>query len=154
MKVIKRYSGIGGGVQLPTRLIIHSMSEIIDDKHASAFLQGVKLSAHFLIEVNGDVMKLRKTHEVAWHARSHNTNSIGIEVLVKGEHTYQSFLDDIQTDWVFHEQYDSLIELSKNIQEYYDISKEDVVRHSDIDPGRKFDPGTGFDWDHLQKHLL
>ena len=49
MDVIKQYSGIGGGIQTPDRLIIHSMSEIISGMHASEFLQSIGLSAHFLL---------------------------------------------------------------------------------------------------------
>lgn len=152
LNVLKRYSGIGGGAQSPTKVIIHSMSEIIEGMHASEFLETVRLSAHFLILPNGDVMKLRKTHEIAWHARNHNTNTIGIEVLVEGEHTYDTFIEAIETDWVKPEQMDSLVELTNGIIEYYDINE--IVRHSDIDPVRKADPGSGFDWMGFKERLI
>ena len=149
MKVIKRYSGIGGGKQNPDRIIIHSMSEKFNHEgkelYADEFLQSIRLSAHFLLCPNGDFIKLRKTHEVCWHAYKHNTNTIGIEVLVEGVHDYASFIQDIKTDWVTPVQMEELIGMVNGICEYYDISKHSVVRHSDIDPDRKVDPGAGFD---------
>lgn len=158
MKVIKRYSGIGGGLQNPDRIIIHAMSEkfLINEKemYADEFLQHVKLSAHFLLCPNGDFMKLRKTHEVCYHAKGHNTNTIGIEVLVEGVHDYDSFLEKIETDWVNPEQMEELIEMVNGICEYYDIPKEKVLRHSDIDPDRKKDPGNGFDWEYFKSKLI
>lgn len=153
LKVLKRYSGIGGGIQNPRRLIIHSMSEHINGMYADEFLNSIGLSAHFLLCPNGDFIKLRKTHEKAWHAKGHNTDTIGIEVLVKGEYTYNQFVNIIKGAWVQEEQYNALIEMSKGIMDYYDIPKESVLRHSDIDPERKVDPGDGFDWEYFKSKL-
>jgi N-acetyl-anhydromuramyl-L-alanine amidase AmpD len=156
VKVLKRYSGIGGGIQMPNRLIIHSMSEWfeIDGKkmYADEFLKSVKLSAHFLLCPNGDFIKLRKTHEIAYHAKGHNTNTIGIEVLVEGVHTYETFLSRIKEDWVTPVQMEELIGMSKGIMDYYDISIENVLRHSDIDYPRKVDPGN-LDWEYFKSKL-
>lgn len=152
MKVLKRYSEIGGGVQTPNRLIIHSMSEYINGMYADEFLKSVGLSAHFLLCPDGSFIKLRSTHEMCWHAKGHNTNTIGIEVLVEGEHTYETFLEKIKTDWVKPEQMDALIEMSKGIMEYYEF--DEVVRHSDIDSPRKKDPGSGFDWEYFKSELI
>jgi len=154
MNVIKRYSGIGGGTQTPTRLIIHSMGEIINGMYADEFLQSVGLSAHFLLRPNGEFIKCRKTTLKAWHAKAHNTNTVGIEVLIEGEHDYASFVDGIKADWVKPEQMDALIEMSNGIITHYDIKKEDVLRHSDISPERKVDPGSGFDWAYFKSKLI
>ena len=152
MDVIKRYSGIGGGIQTPDTLVIHAMSEYINGMYADEFLSSVGLSAHFLLKPNGEFIKLRKTTEVAWHAKGFNTNSIGIEVLVEGSHTYDTFLEKIKTDWVKPEQYKALIEMSNGIIEHYDIEK--VVRHSDLSPERKKDPGDGFKWQYFKDQLI
>ena len=154
MKVIKKYSGIGGGVQTPTKLIIHSMSEIINGMHAEEFLRSVGLSAHFLLCPDGSFIKVRKTTEMAWHAKGHNLNSVGIEILVEGEHNYNTFLDKIKTDYATKEQMNALIDMSNGIIEYFDISHDNVLRHSDISPDRKFDPGTGFDWEYFKSKLI
>lgn len=154
MNVIKRYSGIGGGIQTPDKLVIHSMGEIINGMYADAFLQSIGLSAHFLLQPNGDFVKCRKTTLKAWHAKGFNTNTVGIEVLVEGEHTYESFLNRIKEDWVKPEQTEALIEMANGIITHYDISHDNVLRHSDISPERKVDPGSGMDWDYFKSQLI
>jgi len=174
MKVVKKYSGIGGGHQTPDRLIIHSMGEKIvisrsdsdwykknkkiDIKqgvyHADEFLRITGLSPHFLLCPDGTFIKLRKTTEIGWHAKGHNKNTIGIEVLVEGNHNYHTFLKKIKTDFATKEQMNALIEMSNGIIEYFDISHDNVVRHSDIDPKRKHDVGSGFDWKYFKSKLI
>lgn len=154
MKVLKRYSGIGGGIHKPEKIVIHAMSEYINGMYADEFLKSVGLSAHFLLCPDGSFIKLRSTHSKAWHAKNHNTGAIGIEVLVEGSWTYDAFLERIEEDWVKESQMNSLIEMVNGIMEYYEIGKENVVRHSDIDPKRKYDPGSGFDWDYFKSKLI
>lgn len=168
MNVIKRYTGIGGNIQTPDKLIIHCMAEFIEVDQplnirdtaiptgkysAHEWLQMLGLSAHFLIEPNGDVIKQRGTKEICWHARGFNTGSVGIEVLVEGVWNYSTFKERIKEDWVTPEQYNTTIELSDDIIEYFDIDHKDVLRHSDISPGRKIDPGSGFRWDWFKSKL-
>ncbi len=157
LNVIKKYSPNGGGSQNPTRLIIHSMAEIIDteekDYPAEEWLNHLGLSAHFLIRPNGDILKMRHTKTMAWHAKGHNTDTVGIEFLVPGLHTYETFLDAIQTDWVSNEQWEAGLELSNGIIDYFGIPVDRVLRHSDISPGRKKDPGEGFDWNEFINRL-
>jgi len=154
MNVIKRYSEFGGGIQTPDRLIIHAMGEIINGMYADEFLQSVRLSAHFLLCPNGDFIKTRKTTTIAYHAKGHNTNTVGIEVLVEGEHDYGSFLEAIKTDYVTEAQMSALIEMSNGIITHYDMKHEGVLRHSDISPERKVDPGSGFDWEYYKDNLI
>jgi N-acetyl-anhydromuramyl-L-alanine amidase AmpD len=169
MNVIKRYTRLGGGVQVPNKLIIHCMAEIIKvDKAfenkgktieageypAHEWLQMLGLSAHFLIEPNGDVIKQRGTKEICWHARGFNENSVGIEVLVAGVWNYATFVKRIKEDWVTADQMLTLIELSDDIIEYFDINHDQILRHSDISPGRKVDPGDGFKWDWYKSKLI
>ncbi len=157
LNVTKKYSEFGGGPQNPTRLIIHSMGEVIDteerDYPADEWLNHLKLSAHFLIKPDGEVIKMRHTKTKAWHAKGHNTDTVGIEFLVPGLHTYVTFLEAINTPWVSSEQFEAGVELSKGIIDYFHISVNNVLRHSDIDPGRKKDPGHGFDWDEFRNRL-
>ena len=176
-KVIKRPSNHGGGIQTPNRLIIHAMGQYIiisksdsrwykENKnidipvgihHAVEFLDYVGLSAHFLIEPNGDLMNLRKTTEIAYHAKSNNTDTVGIEILLEGEWNYPSFKKEMLSgnDWITVDQYKSLIEISNDIVEYFDMDVEKgVLRHSDISPGRKIDPGVGVKWNWYKKQLI
>ena len=168
MKVIKRYTDIGGGIQTPTLLVIHAMGEYIRVTepfknrlgdtidigvyHAHEWLQMLGLSAHYLIEPNGDIIKQRSTKEMCWHAKGYNTGSVGIEVLVEGTWDYVSFKKRIKEDYVTSDQFEALVEKSNDIIEYFGI--EDIKRHSDLSPDRKVDPGTGFDWEGFNNRLI
>jgi N-acetyl-anhydromuramyl-L-alanine amidase AmpD len=175
VSVEEKYTSIGGGDQTPTMLVIHSMGEYIefskaakdwcvknDHKnkdltvgtyHAHEWLQHDGTSAHFLLKPDGDFIKQRSTKKICWHAKGFNTNSVGIEVLVPGTYNYETFLEAIKKDWVSDIQYKSLIDMSQGIIDYFKIKKDRIVRHSDISPGRKFDPGVGFKWEYFLDSL-
>ncbi len=141
----------GGGVNLPKEVIIHAMAEYIEageeDFSAWQLLNSMGLSVHYLVTPTGVQIQCRDDDKIAWHARGHNINSIGIEVLVAGEHTYETFIERIKTPWVYGEQYTSLVGLSKRFEGL------SFKRHSDVSPGRKFDPGEGFQWETFLKDI-
>lgn len=133
-------------------IIVHAMGEYIADgkggyDHAVPFLGKYGLSVHSLIAPNGDNYRCRDDWEGAWHARGHNTDSLGIEFLVQGDHDYGSFIKSIDSEYVTEEQYQSGLSQIVSWMNKFDITK--VVRHSDISPGRKVDPGRGFPWSRL-----
>ena len=105
-----------------------------------AQLQGVKVSSHFLIRRDGEIVQFVPCRQRAWHAgasswqgRSRcNDFSIGIEL--EGS-DYVPFTD---------RQYAALARLTRRLQREYPICS--VAGHSDIAPGRKTDPGPYFDW--------
>lgn len=108
----------------------------------------LRVSAHFFIERNGQLTQFVSCHERAWHAGQScfqgrdncNDFSIGIELEGTDELPY--------TD----AQYSSLIALKNElIRHYPQISPERICGHSHIAPGRKTDPGPGFDWKRLHK---
>lgn len=141
--IIKPNTNIGGK-QYPDMIVIHAMSEIIQGLHASNFLEKEGLSAHYLIQPYGDIVECVKPSRIGAHARGFNKNSIGIEILIEGELKYSEFLKKMKTNYLKLEQYNSLIQLCRNLIKTYDI---DVFkRHSDLSPERKKDPGTGFPW--------
>jgi len=135
-------------IQEPELLVIHAIGQFIKIRKpavaAIPFLNEVKLSAHLVIAVDGTRFQCRPFNKIAWHAKGYNKNSIGIEVEVEGDHDIGSFKKKIKEDWVGDAQYDELVLATKEILNDYPIKK--VVRHSDIDPTRKTDPGTGFDF--------
>jgi N-acetyl-anhydromuramyl-L-alanine amidase AmpD len=146
--IIERYLQHGVYKNSPNKIVVHCMAEYILDPdaiHAAEFLDNYGLSAHALIAPNGDIYLLREEDEGAYHARGHNTNSLGIEFLVAGQHDYGSFVETIKTPYVTDEQWDAGVEVVQNWLLAYPI--ETLVRHSDISPGRKVDPGAGFPWD-------
>lgn len=106
-------------------------------------LEGVKLSAHLFIKRDGTFIQFVPFYLRAWHAgiscfegrANCNDYSIGIEL----EGT-----DDIP---YAHEQYHSLALITAEIMRTYpSITKERIVGHQTIAPGRKTDPGPSFNW--------
>ena len=113
-----------------------------------------KVSSHYLIAEDGQVMRLVGEEDRAWHAgKSHwrqiddvNSASIGIEIVNPGhEFGYRPFPDA---------QIDALIPLMADIQTRYGITRGNIVGHSDIAPTRKQDPGELFPWSRLARHRL
>jgi len=110
-------------------------------------LRGTKVSAHFLIRRDGELVQFVSCARRAWHAGASNWNgcercndfSIGVEV----EGTDTQAYDDAQ--------YRRLTELIVALRQRYPI--QDIVGHSDIAPGRKTDPGPAFDWMRLRAML-
>ncbi len=140
----------------PKMIVVHAMGELINNgkkiQPARDFLDEYELSAHVLAEPNGDLIVCRSEDQVAWHARGYNQNSLGIEILVPGEHNYGSFLKAIKkTNWATDEQMQSAAEQIAEWQHIYHINIDKVVRHSDLSPDRKVDPGSGFNWVAFQK---
>ena len=113
-----------------------------------------KVSAHYLIDEDGQLTGLVSEDHRAWHAgRSHwrgiediNSASIGIELVNPGhEFGYRAFPDA---------QIEALIPLMADIQTRYGITRGNIVGHSDIAPARKQDPGELFPWARLARHRL
>jgi AmpD protein len=110
-------------------------------------IAGRKVSAHFLIRRDGELIQFVPCGQRAWHAGESNWRgrsrcndfSIGIEL----EGT-----DDVAFE---HAQYDRLAELARALARTYPGVAS--VGHSDIAPGRKTDPGPCFDWARYRKLL-
>lgn len=139
----------------PRKIVIHAMSEFFfvngETMSARDFLDSIGLSAHALILPSGDVIRCRSSDQTAYHARGHNTNSLGIEFLVPGENSYSEFVNTLKTDWVSDAQYETGVELVKHwINEF---GPQIVIRHSDLDPARKVDPGEGFKWEQFKQKI-
>ena len=110
-----------------------------------------KVSCHYFIKRNGQIILMVPDLYIAWHAgqsnwnkeNSLNRNSIGIEISNKGhQFGYQKFSKT---------QILSLINLCKYLIKKYNIKKKNVLGHSDIAFDRKKDPGEKFPWEYLAK---
>jgi N-acetyl-anhydromuramoyl-L-alanine amidase len=108
------------------------------------------VSSHGLIRRNGEIVQYVPFHLRAWHAgRSEyrgrpacNDFSIGIELEGTDEAPYEEA------------QYESLAVLIRALLATYPaLSREHIVGHSDIAPGRKTDPGAHFDWPRLRSRI-
>ena len=113
-------------------------------------IEGVEVSAHFLIKQDGEVVQFVSCDDRAWHAGASsfcgedncNDFSLGIE------------LEGTDTSPYTDAQYECLVNLTKCIQAKYPaISDARIVGHSDIAPGRKTDPGASFDWTRYLESL-
>lgn len=107
------------------------------------------VSAHYVVEEDGNVLRLVPEEKRAWHAgvgewrgeTDMNSASIGIEI-VNGGHDFG--LPDYPDAQIA-----AVIELVQDILERHDLSPSAVIGHSDLAPGRKQDPGEKFPWRRL-----
>jgi N-acetyl-anhydromuramoyl-L-alanine amidase len=110
-------------------------------------IRGIEVSAHFFIRRNGELWQTVSCDDRAWHAgRSHyrgrdncNDDSVGIE------------LEGLEGDTFETPQYETLAALCSAIALHYPVAH--VAGHEHIAPGRKQDPGPGFDWPALRQAL-
>ncbi|MBK8210058.1 MAG: N-acetylmuramoyl-L-alanine amidase [Rhodospirillales bacterium] len=110
-----------------------------------------KVSAHYLVEEDGTVVRLVDEEMRAWHAgvafwrgaTDINARSIGIELVNPGhEFGYREFP---------REQMAGLVDLALGILSRWPIPPRNVVGHADVAPRRKLDPGELFDWHRLAR---
>jgi AmpD protein len=106
-------------------------------------IRGLRVSAHFLVRRDGELLQFVSCDARAWHAgqstwrgrENCNDFSIGIELEgLEGQHFEAG-------------QYEALAALIDALVVRHPITS--VVGHEDVAPGRKFDPGAGFDWPRL-----
>lgn len=138
----------------PVRVVWHAMGAYINNegKNYSAWewLKRLGLSAHYLIEPCGTVIKCVPDERKAWHARDNNTGSIGIEFLVKGSYDLPKLWAAIKHNYITSEQYESALHIRRMLGNKYGELED--IRHSDLDV-RKQDPGHGLDWDEFLRYI-
>ncbi|MBQ7413782.1 MAG: N-acetylmuramoyl-L-alanine amidase [Alphaproteobacteria bacterium] len=123
---------------------LYTAHEMID------IFKGQELSAHYIIEANGDIIQLVDEKNRAWHAgigswrsiNDINAHSIGIE-LVHPTLGHLSPYPEIQLN--------SFRKLTKQIINKYRIQPHHIFAHSDMAPTRRYDPGRFFPWKNLAK---
>lgn len=108
-----------------------------------AEIHQLKISSHFFIRRNGELIQFVPCSQRAWHAGVSNwqgrerCNDFSVGIELEG-----SDVDAFETV-----QYDVLNRLLTALKKAYPIA--DVVGHSDIAPGRKTDPGPCFNWSRI-----
>lgn len=118
------------------------------DPHAHPYFATVahlRVSAHFLIRRQGEIVQFVSCAQRAWHAGESsfegrprcNDFSLGVEL--EG------------SDFVAFEdaQYRALARLTRALRAHYPLRA--VRGHEHIAPGRKTDPGPFFDWTRFQR---
>ena len=110
-------------------------------------LRGLAVSAHFFVRRDGELLQFVSCDRRAWHAgrsswrgrENCNDDSIGIE------------LEGLEGQPFDEAQYRSLARLLLPLARHYPLAE--VVGHEHVAPGRKHDPGAGFDWRGLRRRL-
>jgi AmpD protein len=108
-------------------------------------IEGTQVSAHFFIRRDGETWQFVSCNDRAWHAGKSiyrgrancNDDSIGIE------------LEGLEGETFEPAQYDALVTLIGQLQSRYALRY--VAGHEHIAPGRKIDPGPGFDWARMRQ---
>jgi len=142
--------------QLPIDMIVLHYTGMVDAESAIERLcdRDAKVSAHYLVQEDGEVVRLVTEDKRAWHAgKAHwrgvtdvNSASIGIEIVNPGhDHGYRPFPEA---------QIEALMPLVADIKDRYAITRGNVVGHSDVAPLRKRDPGELFPWHRLARVRL
>ena len=113
-----------------------------------------KVSAHYFIKKNGNIINLVPDLYEAWHAgksnwkniQSLNRYSIGVEIQNSGhENLYEKYSN---------KQMNSVKKLLRFLTKRYRVNCKNILGHSDIAPIRKKDPGEKFPWKELAKVKL
>ena len=108
-----------------------------------------KVSSHYFIKDNGEIITLVPDLYIAWHAGISfwknyellNKYSIGVEINNPGhDFKYKKFSK---------KQINSILVLTKSLIKKYKIKPKNILGHSDIAPNRKKDPGEKFPWEYL-----
>ncbi len=112
-----------------------------------AQIRGFEVSAHFVVRRDGALLQFVACDQRAWHAgRSRwrgrdncNDFSIGIEA------------EGLEGEAFEAAQYEVIAQLLKALATRYPL--QSVAGHEHVAPGRKVDPGAGFDWPLLMRLL-
>jgi AmpD protein len=110
-------------------------------------IRDLRVSSHFFIRRDGEKVQFVSCDDRAWHAGASswqgldncNDYSVGIE------------LEGLEGERFEQTQYAALVRLLRALRSRYPIAH--VVGHEHVAPGRKNDPGCGFDWYALQAAL-
>lgn len=132
------------GTGLVERLFLNTLDPTLHP--ALADLEGVRVSAHLLIDRAGAVTQFVPFHRRAWHAGvssfagRENCNDFAVGIELEG------------TDTASYEnaQYERLAKVLRALfLRYPQLSPSRVVGHAEVAPTRKTDPGHAFDWQRL-----
>jgi len=110
-------------------------------------IEGMQVSSHFYIRRNGELWQFVSCDDRAWHAgvscyrgrNNCNDDSIGIE------------LEGLEGESFESGQYETLGSLCAALGQRYPV--QHIAGHEHVAPGRKADPGPGFQWRVLQQTL-
>lgn len=162
-----------------THIVLHFTSNALEDPESPYSYEDMRevfieygLSAHYLIDREGQIYNLVPENRVAFHAGKGelaaypdykdrlNDYSIGIELMAIGtREEMKQMLPDETYDRIqdkdigyTEEQYESLRLLLDNIYVRYPsipMDRDHIIGHDEYAPERKSDPGSLFDWSEI-----
>jgi len=127
------------------------MGNLDTEQHpAFAGLEGVRVSAHFVVDREGKIAQFVPLSRRAWHAGESswegredcNDYAIGIEMIGDEQHPFTAA------------QYRETARLCRVLMQHFPaISRRRIVGHQDVAPGRKWDPGRQWEWQRFRRSL-
>ena len=110
-------------------------------------IEGMQVSSHFYVRRDGRLWQFVSCDQRAWHAGvsswrgrdNCNDFSVGIE------------LEGLEGDTFEAAQYEALDAVCAALAQRYPI--RGIAGHEHVAPGRKQDPGPGFDWPRMRRSL-
>ena len=134
----------------PDMLVLHYTGmRTADEAVARLRDPEARVSAHYVVDEDGSILRLVAEERRAWHAGKGvwqgetdcNAASIGIEIVNPGhEFGYRDFPEA---------QIAAVISLVSDIRTRWTIPDARIIAHSDLAPDRKQDPGERFPWKRL-----
>lgn len=133
----------------PNYVIIHHTSQQSTAQTVRTFqLEHTKVSSHYVIGRDGQVIQMLNDYDRAWHAGKSkwgsltdmNSISLGIELDNNGREAFSEA------------QIDALLVLLDTLKTKYQIPALNFIGHGDVAPTRKDDPNVLFPWKKLAEH--
>lgn len=126
-------------------IIHHTSSDALDHALRTLTSPERKVSSHYLISRDGEILQLVDERARAWHAGKSwwggitdvNSVSLGIELDNNGSEPFA----DVQID--------ALLSVLEGIRQRYPIPVANFIGHADVAPTRKDDPSAFFPWETL-----
>ena len=138
--------GLRKGGAVPDMVVVHYTAMATGNAAVARLCDPeFEVSAHYLVNVDGRIVRMVDEDKRAWHAGAGrwgdvtdiNSRSIGIELANCGSVPFAAA------------QIDALEALLRDITVRHAITPERIIGHSDMAPQRKIDPGPRFDWRRL-----
>ena len=134
-------------------IIIHAMVGYFNGTVSHFLNRKSKVSAHYLISKNGEVLQMSDLRNTSWHCHGINERSVGIEL-------EDQTLCMKSGMWVTKELYKTALELTKSLCIKFNLNETNVYGHGEPEiqkiNGPRFahsDPGPYFNMDKFRKDL-
>jgi N-acetyl-anhydromuramyl-L-alanine amidase AmpD len=112
-----------------------------------------KVSAHYVVGQDGEVVQMVKNNDIAWHASSANSDSIGIEHVARSPHEWDKKLGHADPGMMpTDEEYCGSAALVNWLCNQFNLpmDRDHIMGHSEADPKTTHTdcPNAVWDWDY------